>query len=203
MRYTREYDAHCIKFTRAINGAIVVASFAVCRYLKQVTIKSRVQITKWYSKVILSWMYFLPIMFVANRSVDEHLKWLHCCVTHSNRHRRHHHRHRYALYTVVHFYLQCHPHRNHHLVNYFPNLMERKERRRHTRPNDMKRKIILKLWFVCSSGGCNHQKTKKMRMTVNVHFRWIKCEWNATSLTSSSKLSLWCLVFLANSISGR
>lgn len=61
--------------TRAVkNGGIVVASFAVCRYLKQVTIKSRVQITKWYLKVILSLVYFLPSSLSDALAADEYLK---------------------------------------------------------------------------------------------------------------------------------
>lgn len=42
-RPTQRYSEN---LTRAKNGGIAVASFAVCRYLKQVTIKSRVQITE-------------------------------------------------------------------------------------------------------------------------------------------------------------
>lgn len=102
----------------APSGGIVAASFAVCRYLKQVTIKSRAQITKWYLKVILNLLCFLPSLSDA-RAVDEYLKWMHC---YSHRWFRHRHlRRRAALYTIDHFYLSYHPHSNHHWVNYFPN----------------------------------------------------------------------------------
>ena len=101
----------------AISGEIVVASFAVCRYLKQVTIKSRAQITKWYLKVILNLLCFLPSLSDA-RAVDEYLKWMHC---YSHRWSRHRHlRRRAALYTIDRFYLSYHPHSNRHWVNYFP-----------------------------------------------------------------------------------
>lgn len=113
--FDRRYAKY--KVTTAIAGATAVASFAVCRYLKQVTIKSRVQITKWYLKVILSWVQFLRSLFDAH-AVDEYLKWMLRC---STRWCRHHHHLHHALYTIVHFCLQCRPRWNHHSVNYFPN----------------------------------------------------------------------------------
>lgn len=109
-------DMQSMKFTITINGVAVVVSNVVCRYLKQVTIKCRVQITKWYLKVILSRMYFLLTIFDVH-AVDEYSKWMHRC----SNHWLHHHHHRYALYTIAHFYLQCRPRWNHHSVNYFPN----------------------------------------------------------------------------------
>lgn len=161
----------CIKFTRAINGAIVVASFAVCRYLKQVTIKSRVQITKWYSKIILSWMYFLPVLFAVIRAVDKYLMWMHCYLAHSNRRHRHHHRLRYALYTIAHFCLQCHLHWNHHWVNYFPNLVKTKHWYNRRRKRNKKRnEWTFKLRFMQFVDACTINKKYALLIIVN----WIK-----------------------------
>lgn len=152
--------------TRAKSDRTAVASFAACKYLKQVTIGSRVQITKSYLKIILSLARWLLCLHAA----DECLKWMHCCSYRPDRHRR-----CFALCTVDHFYLSLRLRSSHHSVNYFPNCEKRPRKCGDLCYLHQHKQLIPLKWSHGKSRHRRRQNVKKVK---------------AKSLTSSSKLIL-------------
>lgn len=117
------YNNLSYKLTTVKIAGIVFVASVVCKYLIQVTIKSQMQITKWYLTIILSLVRLLQLSDVVDAVADELLKSLHCCLNRCHHHLHHHH----VLYTNDHSYLLNHLRLNHRLVSYFPNLMMEEE----------------------------------------------------------------------------